>query len=136
MITFCAIKFVLWRTIFNSKQKYMLLIFLFKVEHLPRLKHRNIIDLYGYSNDSVASPCLIYPFMENGTLNGILKHEGQHPKHLNSRQRLDISKGIAEGICYIHRLQTEPTKMLIHRDIKSSNILLDDKMTPKVLFCN
>ena len=109
--------------------------FLFKVEHLPRLKHRNIIDLYGYSHDSVASPCLIYPFMENGTLNGILKHDGQHPKHLNSKQRLDISKGIAEGICYIHSLQTEPTKMLIHRDIKSSNILLDDKMTPKVLFC-
>ena len=73
--------------------------------------------------------------MENGTLNGILKHDDQHPKHLNSKQRLDISKGIAEGICYIHSLQTEPTKMLIHRDIKSSNILLDDKMTPKVLFC-
>ena len=102
------------------------------VELLPRLKHRNIIDLYGYSNDSTTHPCLIYPFMENGTLSQVLKHNSQHPKHLNSSQRLEISKGIAEGICYIHRLQNEPTKVLIHRDIKTSNILLDDNMIPKV----
>ena len=70
--------------------------------------------------------------MENGTLSGVLKHDFQHPKHLNSKQRLDISKGIAEGICYIHRLNTEPSKMLIHRDIKTSNILLDHDFTPKV----
>ena len=70
--------------------------------------------------------------MENGTLSGVLKHDFQHPKHLNSKQRLEISKGIAEGICYIHRLNTEPSKMLIHRDIKTSNILLDHDFTPKV----
>jgi len=104
----------------------------FEVEKMPSLRHRNIIELYGYSNHSTASPCLIYPFMENGTLSDMLKHDFQHPKYLNPKQRLDISKGIASGISYIHRVNTEPTKTLIHRDIKTSNILLDNEFTPKI----
>ena len=71
--------------------------------------------------------------MENGTLSGMLRYDEQHQKHLNSKQRLDISKGVAEGICYIHRLSSSPGKVLIHRDIKTSNILLDHDLTPKVL---
>ena len=72
--------------------------------------------------------------MENGTLSGMLRYDNQHEKHLNSKQRVDISKGVAEGICYIHRLHSEPGKVLIHRDIKTSNILLDENLIPKVLF--
>jgi len=102
------------------------------VDTLPRLRHQNIIDLYGYSNDDDTSMCLIYPFMENGTLKGMLKHDLQHQKYLKSKQRLDISKGIAAGICYIHNLHIDATKMLIHRDINTSNILLDINFTPKI----
>ena len=72
--------------------------------------------------------------MENGTLGGMLKRDLQHSKHLNSKQRLDISKGIAEGIFYIHSLHIDTNKMLIHRDINSSNILLDLDFKPKVLY--
>ena len=72
--------------------------------------------------------------MENGTLSGMLERDLQHSKHLNSKHRLDISKGIAEGICYIHNLHIDTTKMLIHRDINSSNILLDLDFKPKVLY--
>ena len=70
--------------------------------------------------------------MENGTLSDILKHDFQHPKHLNSKQRVEISKGIASGISYIHRVNTKSSRTLIHRDIKTSNILLDNEFTPKV----
>ena len=114
----------------NHKNK--LIVFLFKVDQLLRLKHRNILDLYGYSNDSTANPCLVYPFMKNGTLRDMLNYDAQHSMHLNSIQRLEISKGIAEGICHIHGVRTDQKTCLIHRDIKPSNILLDDKMTPKV----
>ena len=110
----------------------MLIAFLFKVDQLPRLKHRNILDLYGYSNDSTDNPCLVYPFMKNGTLKDVLMYDSQHPMHLTSIQRLEISKGIAEGIYHIHSNPTDERTFLTHRDIKPANILLDDKMTPKV----
>jgi len=106
----------------------------FEVDYLSRLRHGNIIDLYGCSNDSADSPCIIYPFMVNGPLNEILN--SQFAKKLNSRKRLDISKGIAEGIRYIQRRMhceyQNPQNTLVHRDIKTSSILLDEKMIPKI----
>jgi len=106
----------------------------FEVDYLSRLRHGNIIDLYGCSNDSADSPCIIYPFMVNGPLKEILN--SQFAKKLNSRKRLDISKGIAEGIRYIQRRMhceyQNPQNTLVHRDIKTSNILLDEKMIPKI----
>ena len=101
------------------------------VENLKRLKHPNIIDLYGYSNDAPSTPCIIYPLMVNGSLNARLAHSELDEKHLTSKQRLDIAYGVSKGICHIHRLQEGP-KVLIHRDIKSSNILLDHDLEPKV----
>ena len=70
--------------------------------------------------------------MENGTLYEVLRYDDQHQKYLNSRQRLNISKGIAEGISHIHRFNSEPEKMFAHCDIKTSNVLLDHNLTPKV----
>ena len=102
------------------------------MENLKRLKHPNIIDLYGYSNDSPTTPCLIYPFMENGSLDRrLLSYKENDDKHLTAKQRLDIALGVSKGITHIHRLQEGP-KTLIHRDIKSSNILLDHDLQPKV----
>ena len=55
------------------------------MDHLKRLKHSNIIDLYGYSNDSPTTPCLIYPFMENGSLEKRLHHYKEtDDKHLTA----------------------------------------------------
>ena len=102
-----------------------------KVDQLKRLKHPNIIALYGYSNDFPSAHCLIYPLMVNGTLSSRLTHKEHDEKHLNSKQRLDICYGVSKGICHIHRLQEGP-KVMIHRDIKSSNILLDENLQPKV----
>ena len=69
--------------------------------------------------------------MVNGSLNARLAHSELDEKHLTSKQRLDIAYGVSKGICHIHRLQEGP-KVLIHRDIKSSNILLDHDLEPKV----
>ena len=103
------------------------------MDHLKRLKHPNIIDLYGYSNDSPTTPCLIYPFMANGSLDRrLLTYKDYDDKHLTAKQRLDIALGVSKGICHIHCLQ-EGDKMLIHRDIKTSNILLDQNLQPKVI---
>ena len=106
----------------------------FKVELLPRLRHQNIVDLYGYSNDAPDTPCLIYPFMANGSLEKrLLKFKEYTPKcePLTAKQRLEIALGVARGINHIHQLHQGP-KVLIHRDIKTSNILLDDQLQPKV----
>ena len=101
----------------------------YEVDQLPRLKHPNIIDLLGFSNDVPLYSCLLYPYMPNGTLESKLAAVRSGVQELATADRLMILKGIAEGI---NRLHTNETKVMIHRDIKPSNILLDDDLTPKI----
>ena len=61
----------------------------YEVEQLPILKHKNIIDLLGYSNDK-NNACLLYPYLENGTLANKLKDQEEA---LTSNQRLVIITG-------------------------------------------
>ena len=103
----------------------------FSVATLKHLKHPNIIDLYGYSDDSLGNTCLIYPLMDNGNLKARLKYEENEEKYLTSNQRVSILLGISKGIRHIHRLKKDD-KLLIHRDIKPENILLDGDLQPKV----
>ena len=71
--------------------------------------------------------------MANGSLDKrLLNYKERDDKHLTAKQRLDIALGVSKGITHIHRLQEGP-KMLIHRDIKTSNILLDHDLQPKVI---
>ena len=70
--------------------------------------------------------------MANGSLEKkLLKYKEQKCDPLTAKQRLEIALGVARGINYIHQLYQGP-KVLIHRDIKTSNILLDDQLQPKV----
>ena len=72
--------------------------------------------------------------MANGSLEKrLLKYKEYTPKcePLTAKQRLEIALGVARGINHIHQLHQGP-KVLIHRDIKTSNILLDDQLQPKV----
>ena len=94
-----------------------------EVDQLPRLKHPNIIDLWAYCNESKERLCLVYPYMENGSLNQRLDE-----KDLNFEQKRKIIVGIAKGINHMHTRQ----KPLVHRDIKPGNILLDECFNPKI----
>ena len=69
--------------------------------------------------------------MENGNLKSRLEYKDYEEKYLTSNQRVAVSFGISKGIHHIHRLKIDG-KILIHRDIKSSNILLDGDLQPKV----
>ncbi|RRT38866.1 hypothetical protein B296_00046706 [Ensete ventricosum] len=94
-----------------------------EVETLSRAQHRNLVSLQGYckfGNDRL----LIYSYMENGSLDYWLheKHEGS--LMLDWGRRLQVALGAARGLAYLHE-SCEPH--ILHRDIKSSNILLDEE---------
>ncbi|XP_021924264.1 probable LRR receptor-like serine/threonine-protein kinase At1g51810 isoform X3 [Zootermopsis nevadensis] len=98
-----------------------------EIQALSRYRHSNLLCLVGYSCDGPAY-CLIYEYMSNGSLQDRLacKHEGVA---LQWHVRLNIALGTARGILYLHTAYEKP---LIHRDVKSANILLDQHLVPKL----
>ncbi|KAI5081867.1 hypothetical protein GOP47_0001610 [Adiantum capillus-veneris] len=97
-----------------------------EIELLSRVHHRNVGGLVGFCFEQ-GEQMLIYDYMENGTLRDALY--GYSGIKLDWRQRLHIALGTAQGLAYLHDLASPP---IIHRDIKSSNILLDGKLNAKV----
>lgn len=93
-----------------------------EVEALSRAQHPNLVHLQGYcmhKNDRL----LIYSYMENGSLDYWLHEKLEGPSSLDWNTRLQIARGAARGLAYLHQ-SCEPH--ILHRDIKSSNILLDE----------
>ncbi|KAK9071518.1 hypothetical protein SSX86_010087 [Deinandra increscens subsp. villosa] len=88
--------------------------------------HRHLIRLLGYCNKGPFL-FLVHEYMENGSLDQFLY--GDKSLNLNWRQRFEIIYGIARGLAYLHE-QYHVT--IIHRDIKTSNILLDNEFQPKI----
>ncbi|CAB4062132.1 unnamed protein product [Lepeophtheirus salmonis] len=97
-----------------------------EIETIPNLFHPNIIKILGYCNESVDHLCLIYPFMENGSLECRLE---LNPP-LTWPEKLNISQGIISGIVFLHE---GAQKELIHRDIKTANVLIDINLRPKII---
>uniref|UniRef100_A0A803M956 Protein kinase domain-containing protein n=1 Tax=Chenopodium quinoa TaxID=63459 RepID=A0A803M956_CHEQI len=94
---------------------------------LQKVNHGNLVRLEGFSIDPEDATCyLVYEFIENGSLYFWL-HENK--RKLNWKARLRISIDIANGLQYFHE-HTRP--QVIHKDIKSSNILLDTNMRAKI----
>ncbi|ONK66671.1 uncharacterized protein A4U43_C06F10770 [Asparagus officinalis] len=92
------------------------------------IKHRNIVTLHGY----YVAPqfnLLIYELMPNGSLDGFLHRKWSDEKPLDWQTRYKIALGSARGIAYLHH---DCIPHIIHRDIKSSNILLDQNMEARV----
>ncbi|KAM1064799.1 hypothetical protein ACFX15_019877 [Malus domestica] len=93
-----------------------------EVETLSRAQHPNLVPLQGYCTYK-SDRLLIYSYMENGSLDYWLHEKIDGPTSLDWNVRLKIAQGAARGLAYLHQ-SCEPH--ILHRDIKSSNILLDE----------
>ncbi|KAG6473925.1 leucine-rich repeat receptor protein kinase HPCA1-like [Zingiber officinale] len=97
-----------------------------EIELLSRVHHKNLVSLVGFCFDQ-GEQMLVYEFVPNGTLRESLS--GKSGILLDWRRRLRIALGSARGLAYLHELADPP---IIHRDVKSSNILLDENLNAKV----
>ncbi|XP_054781779.1 L-type lectin-domain containing receptor kinase IV.1-like [Prosopis cineraria] len=94
--------------------------FIAEIVSIGRLRHRNLVSLLGYCRRK-GELLLVYDFMPNGSLDKYLYNQPMAVT-LSWLQRFRIIKGVASGLCYLHE---EWDQLVVHRDIKASNVLLD-----------
>ncbi|KAI0495631.1 hypothetical protein KFK09_021934 [Dendrobium nobile] len=97
-----------------------------EIATISAVQHRNLAKLYGCCIEG-DKRLLVYEYLKNKSLDqAIFKKKDLH---LNWETRFEICLGVARGLAYLHE---ESSVRIIHRDVKSSNILLDGNLTPKI----
>ncbi|KAF8404791.1 hypothetical protein HHK36_009680 [Tetracentron sinense] len=112
---------------YNGKQPETEGDFLSEVDTLGRIRHGNIVKLF-FSCIGEDFRILVYEYLENGSLGDVL-HGEKGGVLLDWRKRFTIAVGAAQGLAYLHH-DCVPT--IVHRDVKSNNILLDGDFNPRV----
>jgi hypothetical protein len=101
--------------------------FITEIVSIGHLRHRNLVQLLGYCRVE-GELLLVYSYMENGSLDKYL-YCGQDEPSLNWAKRFHVIKGAACGLLYLHERWD---KVVLHRDIKASNVLLDSEMNGRL----
>ncbi|KAG2311774.1 hypothetical protein Bca52824_023331 [Brassica carinata] len=99
-----------------------------EVEAIGHVRHKNLVRLLGYCMEGTQR-MLVYEYVNNGNLEQWLRGDNQNHEYLTWEARLKILIGTAKALAYLHEA-IEPK--VVHRDIKSSNILIDDKFNSKI----
>ncbi|XP_015871704.2 probable L-type lectin-domain containing receptor kinase VI.1 [Ziziphus jujuba] len=98
-----------------------------EVESLGQLRHKNLVNLQGWCKKK-NNLIIVYDYIPNGSLDSLIFNPRGNI-FLTWERRFNIFKGIAEGLLYLHE---EYQQVVIHRDVKSSNVLIDSDMNARL----